>query len=378
LAGFSGRILEDYKDGPKYINTKDTFAYHKGEIFFGLNNAKEDIKKENQAIIVEGEFDAISLFREGIKNVVAIKGTALTAEQARLLARFCQKVVLSLDSDEAGFEALKRSLSVLEKENFISNVLEIPEGKDPDEAINKNPGLFKGALKKASGAYDFLIDQFSQKYDNKTAEGKRKITDELLPLFSQINNEIIKEHYIKKLSDKLETSYQSLLKEIDKLESVKEKEKITPSSKNQRDRRDLLEEYLLGLIVQSEDPRKILEMYNPTLKMYKFSNSSYQKLFESLTLYVKNGEKFKSQDFLKVLQPQLVSAFDTCYIFPLPHFINEVKYLSEVKKVLDELLTLFVKEEIKELSQKIKEDDGKSLETLNKRISELLSFVPKS
>ncbi|MGH7245370.1 MAG: DNA primase, partial [Candidatus Levyibacteriota bacterium] len=110
IIGFSGRILEDNEKTSKYINTRDTLAYHKGMTFFGLNSAKQAIKKEQNAILMEGEFDVISSFQEGITNAVAVKGTALTQDQVSLLARFTPMISLCFDTDSAGQEAFKRSL----------------------------------------------------------------------------------------------------------------------------------------------------------------------------------------------------------------------------------------------------------------------------
>lgn len=116
VIGFSGRIFDTSSpDVPKYINTRDTIVYHKGTHFFGLNLAKESIKKEAKALIVEGEFDVIACFKHGIRNAIAIKGTALTDQQASLLKRFTSNVALCLDQDNAGQIAVRRSTPVLEK-----------------------------------------------------------------------------------------------------------------------------------------------------------------------------------------------------------------------------------------------------------------------
>ena len=115
IVGFSGRSITDEDSGPKYINTKDTLVYHKGSMFFGLNIAKEEIKKQEFRYCNEGEFDVISAFKEGIGNAVALKGTAFTENQALLLSRFAPKVAMCLDKDSAGVLALKRSLPSLRK-----------------------------------------------------------------------------------------------------------------------------------------------------------------------------------------------------------------------------------------------------------------------
>src|SRR6185437_12084031 len=159
VVGFAGRILDSDSSTSKYINTRETLIYHKGEQFYGLNITKNAIRKENQAIIVEGEFDVISCFENGIANVVAVKGTALTEAQVNLLGRFAQKITFCFDGDKAGQEAIKRSLAVVERKGLTPTVIEIPGGKDPDEALKNEPGLFKKAAREDRNIYDYLFDK---------------------------------------------------------------------------------------------------------------------------------------------------------------------------------------------------------------------------
>ena len=174
MTGFSGRALNDI-DMPKYLNTKETAVYHKGSMFFGLNIAKDEIKQKQDAIIVEGEFDAIALFMEGIKNAVAIKGTALTENQVALLASFTPKVTFCLDQDNAGFEATRRSLEVLEKKGLTTSIIVIKDGKDPDEALKNNPAEFKKAMRENLGVYDYLITKFVVENDKIAPKAKKPL-----------------------------------------------------------------------------------------------------------------------------------------------------------------------------------------------------------
>ncbi|HZJ18538.1 MAG TPA: DNA primase, partial [Patescibacteria group bacterium] len=292
VVGFSGRILEDNVSsfsGPKYINTRDTIVYHKGSQFFGLNNAKEEIKNKQQAILVEGEFDVISAFKEGIRNVIAVKGTALTENQVAILSRFTPKVSLCLDVDSAGFEAVKRSLLVLEKRGLLTTVI-IPNGKDPDEAIKNDSLEFKKAIKNDIGVYDYLIEKALVAVNKKEALGKRKITDELLPFVAQISNEVLKEHYLKKISEEIDTSYESLNKEVEKLQSGKKTNEILSPKKEKRTRREVLEEYLVALIIQAEDISYVLESDLKNFEKYKFITLSYKKIIDNLINFSK-GKK---------------------------------------------------------------------------------------
>lgn len=381
VTGFSARALND-SDMPKYINTRETGVYHKGSMFFGLNGAKEEIKQKQDAIIVEGEFDAISLFMEGIKNVVAIKGTALTENQVNLLSRFTPKVSLCLDQDNAGFEATKRSLETIEKKGLTTSIIVVKNAKDPDEAIKKNPGEFKKAVKESMGIYDYLIDKFIVENDKNSSDGKKKITDNLLPLLANISNEIIKEHYLKKLSKTIDVSLESLLKETEKLQKKNLEDKIIIPKKDKRLRRELLEEYLLSLIIQNQNPKKILEEKIKNFSKYKFETQSLEKILQNLVLYFEKKDKFDSSEFSKNLSKELITSFDTCYLFPLPKFVDELKYEEEVKKVSKELLTLYIKDKVRVISDEIrameKDNNAKDLEKLKNEFNQLLSLLPKN
>jgi DNA primase len=378
VTGFSGRALND-NDQPKYLNTKETAVYHKGSMFFGLNTAKDEIKQTQDAIIVEGEFDAIALYMEGIKNAVAIKGTALTENQVALLARFTPKVTLCLDQDNAGFEATRRSLEVLEKKGLTTSIIVVKDAKDPDEALKKNPAEFKKAVREASGVYDYLVDKFVSENNKDSAQGKKAIADNLLPLFANISNEIIKEHYLKKLSTIFEISLESLLKEVEKLKKKDLEDKILIPQKDKRTRREVLEEYLIALIVQSSSPQKALEENKDSLALYKFTTPSLGKLLENLKVFFKTNAELDQEKFAKILSKELIQAFDTCYLFPLPK-LEEDKYEEEVKKVIRELLTLFIRERVNvitaELRTKEKNKD-QNKDELKEELSKLIARLPK-
>ncbi|KKR76103.1 MAG: primase protein [Candidatus Levybacteria bacterium GW2011_GWA2_40_8] len=377
ILGFSGRGLLD-SDTPKYINTKETIVYHKGSTFFGINKAISEIKEKEEAIIMEGEFDVISAFREGIKNAVAIKGTALTSEQSTFLSRICQKIILCLDQDEAGIEATKRSLSILEDTDLTSYVAKIPDNKDPDDALNKNPNQFKNNLKESIGAYDFLIEDSFLRFDPKTFDGKKKISDGVLPSIGRISNEVVKEHYLKKISTKLDTSIESLKRQIGKVERKEDKKPSSPAPAK-KDRREVLEEYLLSLIVQSENPKELFELSYGILSDYKYKQEILNKISEKLSIYFKNNEDFESKNFVKNLPSELTESFDKIFLYPLPKFDEKEKFRKETESVSKELMRLFLKEKIKELSDKLRnakeEKDPKKEETLRSEISKTTSLL---
>lgn len=384
VTGFSGRSLNE-TDMPKYINTKETSVYHKGSMFFGLNLSKDEIKQKQDAIIVEGEFDVIALFMEGIINTVAIKGTALTEEQVNLLSRFTPKITLCLDQDTAGFEATKRSLGIIEKKGLTANIIVLEDAKDPDEALKNNPIVFKKALKENTNIYEYLINLYVLQNSQNSIEGKRKITDVLLPLLSQISNEIVKEHYLKKLSSDIDTSIDSLNKELDKFQKVKADEKIVPpvdGQKDKRPRREILEEYLLALIIQSHNPKFVIEENKEILFQYKFQTQSFAKIIEALLDYFEKNETLDNKKIVSYLSSELVKVFDFCYLYPLPKFISDEKYHQEIRKVSLELLNAYVKSRIAEISTQMQKNeqnnDSEKSDELKKEFSDLLSLLKKN
>lgn len=370
IVGFSGRSLTDDDSSPKYINTRDTLVYHKGGMFFGLNIAKDEIKKNEFCIVVEGEFDVISLFKEGVGNTVALKGTALTENQALLLSRFAPKVAMCLDKDSAGMLALKRSLPILEKRGLLITVIDYSE-KDPDESIKKSAVEFKKAIKNQTEVYDFLIDKLLEENDPESSVGKKKITDELLPLFSAISNEIIKEHYLKRLSEKIDISYDSLLKQIEK-KDVKEEERIQVK-KQKGTRREILEEYLLALIIQNTNPKETLIKTNDILIDYKFETPSIGKIYDELISVVK-AKKFDVKAISKNLSKELLPVFDKCFLMPLPKFETEQKNEEEIKRVMKEIKLISLKEEVIKLSKNTKDKESNiKIERIRGEISTLAS-----
>ena len=378
IVAFSGRVLQDDSAESKYVNTRDTLVYHKGSMFFGLNLAKEEIKQKERAIIVEGEFDVISCYSQGIKNVIAIKGTALTENQVILVSRFSQKITLCLDRDEAGFEAIKRSLEALEKKGLTTTVVDLGGYKDPDEAIKKDPVFFKKTLAHDIGVYDFLISSFLKKYNRKTGEDKKKITQNLLPFITQIDNEIIKEHYLKTLAKELDASLEALQKEMDKI-GKKEPDNLSfaKAQKDKRGRKEILEEYLLSLILQSESVDGHFKLSSGILEDYEFELPPYKKIFESLKSYFKNNQNFSIKLFAKSLQKETIALFDACYILPLPKFEEEDKYTKELEKVAKELKVLDLKNKIKIIVQAInkKEKDKQETRGLQEQLSGLLKIL---
>lgn len=362
VVGFSGRILEQGNIASKYINTRETLIYHKRDHVYGLNNTRDAIRRENQVIIVEGEFDVISCFEHGVSNVVGVKGTALTENQVNLLGRFAQRVTFCFDGDKAGQEAIKRSLSVVEKKGLIPTVIEIPGGKDPDEALRNDQSLFKKAVREDTGIYDYLLTKILAQSDTATAEGKKFVSDQLLPIFAHISNEIIKEHYLKKLSSELDTSYESIAKEMQRL-NWQEKVKVIPAAiKIKRNKDEIIEGYLLSVIIQSDIPKLLVEKLWGIIAGVLPRERGYQKIMYLLHEHFSRTDNFDSSAFGNSLPPELTKTYDTCLLFPLPGFDSKEKLTEEVEKTAGKLKVLYIQQKMKMLADQIKQKEKEGQE----------------
>ncbi len=380
VVGFAGRVLTG--DVPsKYINTRETLVYHKGEHVFGLNVTKDAIRREKQVILVEGEFDVLSCFEHGVGNVVAVKGTALTEQQVNLLGRFVSKITFCFDGDKAGQDAIKRSLPIVEKKGLTPTVIVIPSGKDPDDALKEEPGLFKKAVKEDIGVYDYLLQKLVSDNDISTAEGKKQAVSEFLSFIQTVQNEVVKEHYLRKLSTEVGTSYESIVKELQRVSQRQVVVPQQPVEKKKRPRDEMLEEYLLALIIQSEKPKDMLNSAVAILSESMSRERAYQKILSHLleSPFVKTSEDkhFDHKEFGDSLPEELVPSYNTSLLFPLPLFEDQKKLLAEVEQTAANLKRFYLQKKLKDLGQEIseqeKEENDEQLEKLRKTYSELAS-----
>ncbi|MDQ3098272.1 MAG: DNA primase [bacterium] len=211
VVGFAGRVLGVDKTA-KYINSAETAIFHKREFLFGYFQAKEYIRKKGEVILVEGEMDMLSSFQAGVKNVCAVKGSALTEEQITLLGKICNRLLLCFDADKAGDMAMRKAILLAEDRKMEIKIVQVKNGKDPDEAIRKGVQNWIESVENAIPYYDFIIQSALKRYDVKNAIGKRDIIQEVLPQLRSIKDIIIQSHYLQKLSTYLGISEQELAK----------------------------------------------------------------------------------------------------------------------------------------------------------------------
>ncbi|MFA5025175.1 MAG: DNA primase [Candidatus Shapirobacteria bacterium] len=360
VVGFSGRILPSSKNPElaKYINSPETEIYHKSQMFFGLNLAKESIKKENTAIIVEGELDMISPYQVGIENVVAIKGTALTEEQLQLIRRYADTLILGLDSDFAGNKASIRSIELADKMDFEIRVLDL-EGKykDPDEAIKADLEFFKKKLKEAESIWDFILNSSINSYGVDTSKGKKMILMTILPFLAKINNLVIRSDYLKKVATAINSDEVSVVEEFQKY--LKAENGVIPIKRESKeevergDMRERLEERLMTLILRMKKPKA-------AMKLLAWQTLRYKKISE----VVKKYKIFNAEKIVRKLEPELIETFNNLYLRAFEEQNTSDERKKERGKILRQIEELELKDRLKVLSGIIanleaSEDDDK-------------------
>lgn len=353
VIGFGGRVLDDSK--PKYLNSPETLVFQKGTNLYGLNFAIKHKNEERYFIIVEGYMDLISLHQYGITNVVASLGTALTTNQARLLKRYADKVIISYDADFAGQTATLRGLEILKEAGFDVRVLQIPQGKDPDEfvrsngrdaflkLVNKAESLISYRLKKAKDGIDFKDKTSLIEYGNRVAEILANL------------NPVEKDIYVKSISEDTGIKEQSLYDLISMTKNTKSEDFM---NKKEEFGTKLYvepgyvkaEKSLIKLMLDEDYYNEIIENISSDdlnskthAKIFNLIKESKDKGLENTNLHVEAGcdDVDSSKEWVKIKEFQVLKAEDKHrlildYIKQIKNF-KLTKQLDLLRKKLKEL-----------------------------------------
>lgn len=201
VIGFTGRIIVDDPNAPKYLNTPETPLYNKSRHVFGLSQAKESIRKSDYAVVVEGNLDVVSSHQAGVTQVVATAGTAMTESHLKALVRLSANVRLGFDGDSAGVAATERAIPIAQTVGVDLTIVTLPEDvKDPDELIQQDPALWQKAIDDAEGVIDWLLTQYTKREDMTAPIGKRRFTTAALQVVGALKDPVEQEHYLQKIS----------------------------------------------------------------------------------------------------------------------------------------------------------------------------------
>ncbi len=298
IVGFTARLIDDQPNAPKYINTPQTLLYDKGRQVFGLHLAKEAIRRVGYVVIVEGNLDVVSSHQAGIAQVVAAAGTALTEDHLRSLSRLTNDIRLSFDRDKAGIAATERAIGIASKLGLHLSIITTAEGyKDPDEVIQADPKLWLDVIEKPQDAVEWLLDDYATRYDLNTAEGKRVVTTKALELIAQIDDSVMREHYMKIVGERVDTSLRALDSKFESLKNPQETKSLkdVKVSNAKNDTKYLYQDRLLALAIGYPELRDTLIK----LEADGLEGAVRQKVLEFVRWL---GPKHLADDILEKLQ----------------------------------------------------------------------------
>jgi len=364
VVGFGGRIIDDTLKAPKYLNSPETEIFQKSELLYGMNIARDEIRRKGLAILVEGYMDVIVAHQNGIKNTVASLGTAFTTGHAGILKKILKEnnrnVVIAYDADEAGQEAALKGLALLNESGCKVKVLTLPEKSDPDDYIREyGPEKFLHSVQKqAIPLIEYKLKVAIQNNNLGTIEGKKEILDFIIGDLKEISSLVEKEYYIRLISNKLGITEQVIVAEIRKY-SKKTQSVGADRDKKATLRNNSIEKHISGESVQYkmerflvkymlENPQKI-DWFKETIGLHLLQVSKFNSLIRSLMKYIEDNEvndKFSFKAFMLTLPEEFQSILpkilntneDTYSLNDCVYIIKNNWYETQKKNIEKEML----------------------------------------
>ncbi len=388
VVGFGGRVFDTGKGNPpskeaKYINSPGTLLYDKSSILYGLDKAGKAIREKDTSILVEGYMDVLMVSQGGMENVVATSGTALTPYQLKILKRYSNNLLTAFDMDIAGNSATKRGINLAQNFGFNIKVVEMPEGLDPADVVLKSSEKFKSLIKKAESIHDFYFKSAFSNFDKNSLEGKKKISEILIPIIKKIPNKIEEAVWIKDLADGLGVKEKYISEELRKVSSDRSDDSIrsregnytfsgsangekTKKEEKKKTRKELLEDRLAMLLVKSPENINLLKEDD-----FKFFSLKISQLFRYIKEKGVGPTKNVSAELDSTKNSQeegiqekdgLVEINELLDYFSLKSDIENIEKEEaeeEINSCLEEMRKLAIKEELDEISQKIRKAEQK-------------------
>ncbi|OGC76542.1 MAG: DNA primase [candidate division Zixibacteria bacterium RBG_16_50_21] len=380
---FAGRILDE-KDSPKYMNSPESPIYQKGKLLYGLNFSKEEIREEKFAIVVEGYMDYLSLYQSGIRNLVASCGTAFTSDQARLLARFAEEVVLLFDSDTAGQNAVLRSVDLLYDAGLDVKVGVLPAGYDPDKYVNEFGAGQLGKLIKESNSYiKFKISLLKGKFSKLSLREQEQVLVSFAQTAAKIGHEVRKDLYLKQVSEELGIGEATLRKALKSVSPRTGESKPARETTGAKLTEEVWEREFLAFMI--DNPTWFKEAV-PQISLEDFSIPTHEQLWRLLQDENQLGDELDIADLLEATQNQdlrqlllELANFDyprqeTSTTFP--DYIQKFNdYIQKFKARRIEGPVRKVKQALKEAER---EKNGKRAQALMKELQDMQNILKDS
>ncbi len=363
VSGFGGRLLsENEKSGPKYLNSPETPVFDKSSILYGLNLAREAIRREKKAIVMEGYTDVITAYQAGIKNVVASLGTALTKTQARQLRFQTDMVITAYDSDIAGEAATWRGLAILQSTGCLVQVADLPEGSDPDSYIKENgAGAFIDLINNATPLMEYHLLQMKKRYDLSTDRGRMEYTDELISILLSEINHVEQNYYLKKAAEELGVDEEALRSELKKRQrwsnhyksNKQGNEPAGGGEQSQKININPAEKILISLMLQSKE---IAEQGRTILKLDYLSDSRVKELVESIWKHTENNDTAAADKLLNQFEdPQINNLIGEAVTDPSLQDLPPHTAKRMAEDCINKLYKVWAKKQQRELQKKLKE-----------------------
>jgi DNA primase len=372
VVAFGGRLLEK-ADFAKYKNTKETLLFNKSKTLYNINLLKKYKRTQTvkEVIIVEGYMDTISLYQAGFENVVASMGTSLTKDQARLVKRYSDNILISYDGDFAGQKADLRGLEILKDEHLNVRVVPMPDGLDPDDVVKKGAGEYQKCLDAAMPLIDYKIHALERKYDLGRTEEKRAFVAEAIKVVAEAESEAVKEELLKKLRERTSISYHALERDLQRAgkEPVREQKNVEKLQ---------IAEVAAGADKTAKATRFILaaKLFSKpyakdfSLESIRFETETHKIVAEYITEREKAGERIRPSELFEILgeeSAEFNAILDLNYEDKLSgdvaerFFIDSVKTLeranieSEIAKIRKEYETETDDEKKRETAKRLAE-----------------------
>ncbi len=374
VVGFTARSLDNTE--PKYLNTQETLVFKKSMYIYGLVQNKVEIKKQG-AMFVEGQMDVLSAYQADIKNVIASSGTALTAQQLQILARYTKELTLCFDNDTAGQNATLRAIELAETQDFNIRVAIIPKAyKDLDELIKQDIDKAKKLSKEAIPIYDYFLVNALDQHDKDKPYGKKKIIEELAPKLAKIKNTVVLDHYIKKISEEVDIETTVLIDIVKEKNAETTQELIKKALKQTKtstqDEIQKREEYFLSLLLRADIA--ILRDMLYKLAENDFSNKFTQNLFLELKKYIENlGTGFNIKEFINKLNTQQSDFAQKLYLADISINIEDSKQFGKeldniYKRIKQDSISRSLEDLVKELKKAELEMNIERIEDLSQKV----------
>ncbi len=352
IIGFSARVYRGEKNVSKYMNSRENKIFHKGDTLYNYHNAKEAAKREKEIIVVEGFMDAIRMSSVGIKNVVALCGTAMTKDQISLLKKLRCKVVLCLDNDNAGLIATVSNGDELVKENVETYVVRLTGEKDPDEYILANGAeAFIENIKKPLTYFDFKMDYFKHNRDLNKVEDLSQYVNDVLKTLSTVDDSILREVTLNKISKEYNLSLDVLKNRLEKFEPVvlREKEEKKEVVKTKKDSYMIGSERILYFMMNDE---KYIDEYQTKLGF--FNEPMYREIANEIVYYYETNKEITVADFITYVSSK--DSIKGKVMEIVNESINDDLTMEAMDEYINAVLKVSHKNEIKRLKELMKKE----------------------